>query len=331
MSAAPVDALRESLESYVGQPLGGAGRSTAPDVVNLPMIRHWVDALDDQNPVYLDAGAAVQSGFGEIVAPPAMLQTWTMARPIIEGIAERGGSPVAMSADTPLVKLDDAGFIGTLATNSVLEFERYLHVGEQLTSATVVESISECKSTGLGAGYFLTWVTTYCVDDGEEVGRQVFRVLKFKPGAPGPPREGNKAPKTPAPTPSGEKLPDWNLELTYTMVVAGAIASRDFMPVHHDAEYARAQHAPDIFLNILTTNGYVSRYVTDWAGPNAQVKKIDIRLGAPAVPGKTLRFTGQVASEREENGRRVLAVAVKAANELGDHVTGSVEIELPAS
>jgi len=82
-------------------------------------------------------------------------------------------------------------------------------------------------------------------------------------------------------------------------------------------------------LNILTTNGYVSRFITDWAGPEAMVRKIAIRLGAPAVPGQPLRFTGQVAETRVEGGECVIDVAIRAANELGDHLTGNVIVSLP--
>ncbi len=127
----------------------------------------------------------------------------------------------------------------------------------------------------------------------------------------------------------GESLPPFELAVTSTVIVAGAIASRDFMPVHHDAAYARAQGAPDLFMNILTTNGYVSRFVTDWAGPHARVRSIKIRLGAPAVPGKVLRFTGQVIGASEGESERVIEVAVRAANDLGDHATGTVVVSLP--
>ncbi len=308
-----------------------SGEATlAPDPVNLPMIRHWVAALDDRNPVYLDEAAAKASRFGHVVAPPAMLQVWTFPEPTIEGIAERGGAPGEMDPDSALVKLDEAGFVGTLATNSELQFDRYLAVGEHLHSTTELQEISELKGTGLGAGYFVTWVNTYFVEGGEEVGRQIFRVFKFKPGAEGPKRKGPKAPKPEPVVPTGDKLPDWDLNVTATVIVAGAIASRDFMPVHHDKDYAQAQFAPDIFMNILTTNGYVARYVTDWAGPEARVTKIDVKLGAPAVPNKVLRFTGQVITESEEGGERVIDVAVNAANELGDHATGTVRVTLPA-
>lgn len=127
----------------------------------------------------------------------------------------------------------------------------------------------------------------------------------------------------------GDALPEFALPLTYTHIVAGAIASRDFMPAHHDAGFAKAQGAPDVFMNILTTNGYIARYVTDWAGPEAMVKKIAIRLGAPAIPGQDLVFTGQVIETREEGDECVVELMVRAANDLGDHATGTVTVGVP--
>ncbi|MDH3686157.1 MAG: hypothetical protein OEP95_08015, partial [Myxococcales bacterium] len=94
-------------------------------------------------------------------------------------------------------------------------------------------------------------------------------------------------------------------------------------------EYARSRGSPDLFMNILTTNGYVARFITDWAGPEAMLRKIAIRLGAPAVPGKPLRFTGQVAAASDEGDECVVEVAVRAANDLGDHATGTVVVSLP--
>jgi acyl dehydratase len=127
----------------------------------------------------------------------------------------------------------------------------------------------------------------------------------------------------------GDELPLFELNVTSTVIVAGAIASRDFMPAHHDPVYAKAQGAPDMFMNILTTNGYVARYVTDWAGPEAMLTSIKIRLGAPAVPGKPLRFSGRVVAKSAAGGVCVLELAVRAANDLGDHATGTVTLSLP--
>jgi acyl dehydratase len=179
MTAAEHDAVRERIEKYVGKPMGPP--SVAPDPVNVPMIRHWVAALDDRNPVYLDEALAKKTRHAGIVAPPAMLQTWSMPSPKIEGIAERSGSPVEIDSDNVIRALDREGFTGTLATNSELEFVRYLRPGDVLHVSTELESISARKTTGLGQGYFVTWVTTYCTNDGELVGRQLFRIFKFDP------------------------------------------------------------------------------------------------------------------------------------------------------
>jgi acyl dehydratase len=129
----------------------------------------------------------------------------------------------------------------------------------------------------------------------------------------------------------GDDLPGFELPVTSTVIVAGAIASRDFMPAHHDKDFAQGQGAPDVFMNILTTNGYVSRFVTDWAGPEAMIRKIAIRLGGPAIPGQPLRFSGEVLEKAVEGDECVLEVAVRAANDLGDHATGTVTLSLPKS
>jgi hypothetical protein len=321
------DALREELLTKIGKPMGLSGPAVAPDPVNVAMIRHWVDALDDRHPAYEETTAGT-TRFGEIVAPPAMLQTWTMGRPTIAGIRERGGSAGEVGADSPLSVLAAAGYVGTLATNSELTFGRYLRLGDVLTSDTAFESVSEQKHTGLGKGYFIAWSNRFFDATGDPVGRQLFTVFKF---APGPPPESRDArgPR-PAPEPlTGEELPPFDLEVTATVVVAGAIASRDFMPVHHDRDYAIAQGAPDIFMNILTSNGYVSRYVTDWAGPDSRVCQISTRLGGPAPPGKPLRFRGQVAGATADGDEKVIDVVVRADNDLGNHLTSTVKVAVP--
>ena len=173
--------FRRELDAQIGLPTSSQP-SVAPDQVNQPMIRHWVDALSDENPIYTDQEFAERTRFGGIVAPPTMLQIWTMGRPVIEGIAERGGRP-PVTDDRPPSPLDRAGFTGTIATNNELEFDRYLRPGERLVSRGVIEEISDEKKTALGVGHFLTWVTTFRTLDGEEVGRQRFRVFKFRPGS----------------------------------------------------------------------------------------------------------------------------------------------------
>jgi acyl dehydratase len=179
-SAPDTAELDAALEALVGQPISPGGPNVAPDPVNEPMIRHWTAAFEDANPVYVDPEAAAASRHGGIVAPPLMLQTWTMATPTITGIRERGGSPVEGDGAAVLKLLDGAGFVGTLATNSEFEIDRYLRPGDVVSAETVLESVSPEKQTRLGKGRFITWVTTYTVG-GERVGTQTFRILKFDP------------------------------------------------------------------------------------------------------------------------------------------------------
>lgn len=124
----------------------------------------------------------------------------------------------------------------------------------------------------------------------------------------------------------GAVLPELAIGLTPTVVVAGALATQDYTPVHHDPEHARAQGAPEVFLNILTTMGLVERYVTDWAGPEAVIKRINVRLGVPAYAGDRLVFSGTVTAHQDD----LTTVEVRGAVSLGDHATGTVTLQLPA-
>ncbi len=175
--------FRKKLKALVGQPTGGAGKpSVAPDPVNQPMIRHWAYALADMNPVYLDPEFSAASRFGGIVSPPVMLQTWTMPSPKLEGISERGGAPMEIT-NNPTAFLDEAGYSSTVATNSEFEIERYPRLGDVISATSVFEDVSDEKKTAKGTGFFLTWLITYTDQNGEVLGRQRFRVLRFRPAS----------------------------------------------------------------------------------------------------------------------------------------------------
>ena len=119
------------------------------------------------------------------------------------------------------------------------------------------------------------------------------------------------------------------IDVTATVIVAGAIATRDFMPVHHDRAYANSQGAPDIFMNILSDTAYCSRFLTDWAGPEVMIKNLAIRLGVPVFPGSTLTYVGTVIAKSQFDSDGVVEVELKATNDLGDHVTGTAVLSLP--
>ncbi|MGW7365500.1 MaoC family dehydratase [Streptomyces sp. NPDC054841] len=120
----------------------------------------------------------------------------------------------------------------------------------------------------------------------------------------------------------GEELPPLTIPITRTLIVAGAVASRDYQDVHHDAELAKAKGSPDIFMNILTTNGLVGRFITDHFGPRSMLRKVAIRLGAPNYPGDTMTLTGTVTEVDGDTAQ----VRVVGANGIGHHVTGTVTV-----
>jgi acyl dehydratase len=127
----------------------------------------------------------------------------------------------------------------------------------------------------------------------------------------------------------GEELPEQAIEVTASLIVAGALASRDFQDVHHDHAAAVANGAKDIFMSIHTTQGLIGGYVTRWAGPEALMKRMSVRLGVPNYPGDVMRLTGRVASAEETGREGLVDVEIRGANGLGDHVTGTVRISLP--
>ena len=156
-----------------------AGKSEArrgPDPVNLPMIHHWVDAIGDKNPVYVNEEAAVAAGHPGIVAPPAMIQVWTM-----------GGLGEGRSDDDPLSKMmalfDEAGFVGVVATNCEQTYHRYLRPGEEVEIHAEITDVVGPKQTALGEGYFINQLITWTVGDGETVAEMKWRIMKFAPRA----------------------------------------------------------------------------------------------------------------------------------------------------
>lgn len=163
-----------TLQSFVGRP---AGKPMTRLPVNEAMIGHWCEALGDRNPVYTDPEAAKRSIHGGLVAPPAMLQAWTM-----RGLEPRPDDPE--DGERELIRtLSEAGFTAIVATNCEQEYRRYLRPGDLITATTVIDSVSEEKKTALGSGHFYTTKTTYTDQDGAVVGTQIFRLLKYRPAA----------------------------------------------------------------------------------------------------------------------------------------------------
>jgi hypothetical protein len=126
----------------------------------------------------------------------------------------------------------------------------------------------------------------------------------------------------------GDKLPTLEIDITTGLVVCGALATRDFETVHHDKSAAQAAGLPDVFMNILSSQALMTRFATDWSGPEAVVKSLDIRLGAPNIPGMVMTVTGEVTALDKDSG--LVEVAVLGENNIwGMHMQGSVQLTLP--
>ena len=133
---------------------------------------------------------------------------------------------------------------------------------------------------------------------------------------------------TPAEVSVGDKLEPLAIDITTGLVVCGALATRDFEPVHHDKSAALATGLPDVFMNILTSQGLMTRYATDWSGPEAVVESIDLKLGAPNVPGMVMTMTGEVSALDTRSGKVVVTI-LGENNIWGMHMQGSVTLTLP--
>ncbi|MFF4239673.1 bifunctional MaoC family dehydratase N-terminal/OB-fold nucleic acid binding domain-containing protein [Actinomadura geliboluensis] len=172
---AVTDDYEERLQAWVGKEL--LTRRFGQDPVNVPMIRHWVEAMEDGNPVYLDEDAARETGRDGVVAPASMVQAWTM-----RGYAASvRPDPEPTGSDELTALLAEGGYTSVVATDSEFEFVRELVPGDRVSVEEVVQAISPEKKTGLGAGRFITTLRTYRDASGEVVATQGWRLLRFRP------------------------------------------------------------------------------------------------------------------------------------------------------
>lgn len=330
-----MDDFFQRLQAFEGRPIGAP--RIGPDLVNAPMIRHWCRAMDDANPIYVDDQAARAAGHPSIVAPPTMLQSWTTL-----DRRDRPLPPYQMQEEVRDL-LASEGFTTVVATNCDQEYTRYLSVGDEITSTAVLSSISPEKRTRFGPGHFVTALFTYQDQGGEVVGEMSLRCLVFRPSdarASGEPKRSGVDSGVEADAPSkvaasageaapGDRLPDLAIPITPTLIIVGAISTMDFNVIHHDRDRAQADGSKDILMNILTTNGLVGRYVTDWTGPRARLKKVALQLGAPNFPDDEMTLHGEVATAEPAAEGRDLRLQVRGVNSLGIHAVATVDVYVP--
>ncbi len=233
LNAEQKQALEAEIREFIGRPIGPD--RTGRDPVNQPMVNQWCEVMGDALPVYTDADAAAKSVHGGLVAPPTMLQAWTMI-----GWAMRDGFDEPTNEEQRLHKiLTDAGYTGVLGTDIEQEFTRYLRPGDVITDKTVIADISEEKATGAGVGYFITTRTDWVDQDGEPVGWLTFRVLKFIPkDAPQPAADSGAGAQPAAPTrvkpPMGHDNAWW----------WNAVSDDGILPIQRCKDCSKLRHPP---------------------------------------------------------------------------------------
>jgi len=311
-----------SFEDLIGREV--APPTPAPYPVSEALIVHWCEALDDDPGRYRDAQGPY--------APPTMLHIFNMPGAVLLR---------PMPSSEVMNRLEAAGFASPLATNYEQDYAVPIRVGDRITQTALIEGVSAEKQTPMGAGHFVSMRFVFTNQRGEEVGRQLMRVFKYRAGAvtramamDAPVKPWNPETYPPPafvperdharPVVAGDALPELAVELTPSRIVLGAIASNDPMPVHHDADTARLGGVPNIFMNILTQNGWVGRYVQQWAGPGARLRRIALRLGVPNVAHDTMVLSGKVVSV-EATGA---TLEVGSRNRLGEPVRAQVAVDL---
>jgi hypothetical protein len=253
------------------------GQRVAEVPVSEHAIRTWCAALGETNPLYLDGATARRAGYPAVLAPPAMLQTWTMP------ITDRFAHPTLHALVRGLAR--EAGLTAVVATDYEQQYLCPIHPGALLAERSRVEAVSAAKDTALGRGHFVTIGFTIS-DDAGPVGRMRARTFYFDPA---PAVRG-------MPRPSGAGLDDLEplvVPLSRTLIVTASLASNDHEAVHHDHEIAQAQGLPDIITSIVTTAGLVLRFTGAAAGA-AWCRSLRLQLARPAVPGDVLILRGGV-------------------------------------
>jgi uncharacterized protein len=270
--------------------------------VNQPMVDHWVDAMGDKNPIYVDEEAAKAAGHPGIVAPPAMIQVWTMM-----------GLGGVRAPDDPLTKIldlfDDGGYIGVVATNCEQTYHRYLRPGEEVSVSAELTDVIGPKRTALGEGFFITQKITWQVGD-EDVAEMMWRIMKFKPAD----QEGAQPTAVPEDLDAG------------SMMRPSSSRDTKFFWDGVNAHELRIQKKPDGSLQHPPVPAL-------WADPKKEVASSDYLVAsgkgsvfsfvvhhAPKVPGRTLPFV--IALVELEEGVRMLG-------ELRNVDPAKVEIGMP--
>jgi acyl dehydratase len=324
------------------------GHRTGPycsfNAVSRVQIWQWCCAMGDRNPLYLDDQYRSRAGFDRVVAPPAMMQMWTMRD------VDSAYAPGTAADAGPRVfdALAAHGFPGIVAVTYDIHFHRLLLEGDRAHHFSTIANISPLKQTALGAGHFVTDRVEFMDQDNALFAEALITYFVYRPKAV----DATVKPAAPealaAPTPGsagdpwrsdftnisfeslhlGQSLPELCIPITHKLIVSGALATQDFTDVHHNLPAAKAAAMPDIFMNILTTSGLCARYLSDWAGAGSRLRQLKFNLQAPNVPGDTMVMQGKVTQLEQQDDESRVTVEFAGKNSRGVHVSGTATLAL---
>ncbi|MFT5483853.1 MAG: hypothetical protein ACI9GW_002512 [Halieaceae bacterium] len=248
----------------------------------------------------------------------------------------------------PFQVIDDLvalGFPGNVAVAYDIQFHRYLVAGDRVHHFKTVESISELKITALGEGYFFTDREEYFDQNDELFAEAKITYFQYRPTNPKPAKINVGQPATsPVDTDlnlevvaphfdlhssrSGDGLPRKEVPITHALIVGGALAGQDFTAVHHNLPAAQAAGTQDIFMNILTTGGLTTSYLTGWAGPSCRLERLVLKLMGPNFPGDTMVYSGAIDTLQQTTDGVSVEVSFAGHNARGPHVTGCATLQI---
>ena len=314
------------------------------DEVCRPLIRYWCEAFEDANPIHADEAFARSTPYGEVIAPS----------PFAASVSRRPFWPVQGGQIFGLIGAvgDELDCPESVVQRITFDFFLPLRLGDRVRCVERVIDVSPEKVTALGTGHFVTLERRYYNHRDELLSVATPAFLKFRRGSPRkPPVAPGVAAAQPAPAPrvtaarparaplstlrwadvhEGDELPPVVVQLTVTRMVQMAYVSRDFNPVHHDLEYARANGAPHMFVQWACYAGLFGRFLAEWAGPLAWIQRISFHMQQMACAGDGIVISGMVAKVREEAGQRLAEITMKIATEKGTTTPGSAIVRLPS-
>lgn len=319
----------------------------APLDVSEYLIRHWCEALEDGNALYLDARYARENGHRSVVAPPASLLT-TFLLPLRWPWPPDGREPRRF-IHYDLKELLDLP-VG-IVTDIDVTYHAPVFVGDRLNTTQRLVSISPWKRTRVGEGHFWTIDRTYRNQDAVLVARERMTIFSYGRGSGQQEAAGRggwseaveemiggdgsyQPPEPPSlywdDVREGDALPELKMPITFTRAVYLASATRDFSPQHSNRDYAHERSKTrDVFVNTPFNMGMVSRLLTDWAGPRSTVRRLKVAMRANVCAGDDMILTGTVTSKYVDDGEHRVDVDVMIATQDGPATPCAATLALP--